>query len=596
MNRLLAAVLVTCALTASCSRTGAGASGPPPTEDARPGGTLTVGIGEPVTLDPALVEDASARLVLSTMCTPLVRPGSEAAPVPVAASEFNVGGSGRELTLTVRSGLRAGDGSKLDARDVSAWMARLASDTLASPAAELISSVEGYDLIHKGHSAKKIGERADDAPATDRLDGVETLGARALRIRLAVPNTEFVATLASPALALVPRSAWRDRPDGELAGRPQCAGPYRMAAPWHPGGAEIRLERNPYYRPVDGTHTRGGRGWADRIVFRVQADPAARLQAYRRGETDMAFVDGADAASLAPVGDQLVHAPTGETDYVGLSSASALLRDVHVDPAMVHAAAADIEKSITDTILRRQLEQALPAALPTELARGVLRQALSLAIDRTALVASVYGGRRLPATDVLPATVPAAEHAPRCGATNEHGDAADARRLAGLLNPPVSGRNLTLAFNDEGQHRAVAQSIAAAWKSVLGIDVTLVPMTWGDYEAKGRVGGFDGAFRVSWAGPASGVDQLGQLLGGRANWAGAPDPIVAVALGDRIAGDRNPERRAATLREFQTAYLCRVMPLLPISNGQTSAVVRRAAVGTAHGSAVDLVETFVKTR
>src|SRR5947209_7107041 len=84
--------------------------------DAKAGGTVTVAITSPVSIDPALVSpaDTAGSLVVRTMCDSLLATDPQTGELqPDVASGVLLGGGGTTLTVRLRRGVRFNDGSAL---------------------------------------------------------------------------------------------------------------------------------------------------------------------------------------------------------------------------------------------------------------------------------------------------------------------------------------------------------------------------------------------------------------------------------------------------------------------------------------------------
>src|SRR3954454_13485808 len=332
---------------------------PPPravaaVSDATTGGTVTVGITAPISIDPALVSpaDSAGSLVVRTMCDSLMSTDPVTGELrPDIASSVLVGGDGTILTVRLRRGERFTDGSALTAADVAAALTRVARPEVASANAPMLRHVFGYQQLQD-----------EEDKARGHLPGVAAIDPRTVQIGLTTSDSGFVRTLASTVAVPVPRRDARDTGFGAFSRQPVCVGPYRLSSPWRPGDSTITLVRATNYDGGNPGLTRAGRGWMDRIEFRIYPDARAAYDAYVRGDVDVAQVPASSAeAATRRLGSALIRAPDATLGYVGLPTTVAPFDD------------------------------------------PVVRRALSMTIDRSSIVGGVYHGGRTCAQGIVSA-------------------------------------------------------------------------------------------------------------------------------------------------------------------------------------------------
>jgi peptide/nickel transport system substrate-binding protein/oligopeptide transport system substrate-binding protein len=531
------------------------------TSDAKAGGTITVAIPAPGSIEPGNVHDAAGRLVVETMCDPLIQLDPVTGEMKGAlADSWQVGDRGKRITIRLRRGLRMSNGARLTADDVVRSLTRAASEDYAGYNATLLSPIDGYPIVHGD-------ERTDDDAKKKRLAGTRVIENVSFEIRLTEGNADFVRILTSPVAMPI---AWRtaEKDPAAFAHEPVCAGPYRLAAPWKPGDPSIRLVRNERYKPVNSGLTRSGAGWADEIVFKIVPDLAAAAADFGQGGSDVATVPLASVASLR--GSDPAHLVEGVgsgIEYIGLSATKGLT------------------------------------------AKPAVRIALSQAIDRKELIARVFGGSRVPAAGFIgPSVGDEGFKKDACGARAPASGSADAAaatlRAAGV---DLHGALLPLAYNDELNNKAVAEEVARQWRAALGVDVQLVAMPWDKYLAQ-AVGaqGFDGAFRLRWAPAYPSADSyLASPFSaagiGRDNFSRFSNRTFDLDL-ERVARRQalDADRAAEYLR--LEARLCEAMPMIPLTVDGTRFLVRTERLASATGSftargdgLVDVRDIYVKT-
>jgi oligopeptide transport system substrate-binding protein len=117
-----------------------------------------------------------------------------------------------------------------------------------------------------------------------------------------------------------------------------------------------------------------------------------------------------------------------------------------------------------------------------------VRQALSRALDRTAIVKAVYGPGQPVSLSFVPEGMEQATGYRPIQTAQEDVDAA-AKLLAEAGYPGGKGfPKITITFNADEGHQMMAELIQAQWKSRLGIDVELASMEWGAFlDAQSRL-------------------------------------------------------------------------------------------------------------
>src|SRR3954454_8407548 len=507
------------------------------------GGTITVGITAPISIDPALVSpaDPGGSLVVRTMCDSLMSTDPVTGELrPDIASSVLVGGDGTILTVRLRRGVRFSDGSALTAADVAAALTRVARPEVASANAPMLRHVFGYQQL----------QDAEDK-ARGHLAGVSAIDPRTVQIGLTTSDSGFVRTLATTIAVPIPRRDARDTGFGAFSRQPVCVGPYRLSSPWRPGDSTITLVRATSYDGGNPGLTRAGRGWLDRIIFRLYPNAQAAYDAYVRGEVDVAQVpaSSADAASRR-LGSALLRAADATLGYVGLPTTVAPFDD------------------------------------------PVVRRALSMTIDRSAIVRDVYHGGRTCAQGIVSAGL-GRQHRTEggCGrAAPLTPDVAGARALLGARLAGLRRTTWPRYHDDEFANRALVTAVATQWRRGLGLNFRLVPLSFTDYLPKAvHAPGFDGPFRLSYASASlSASDYVSDLL-----TSAAVDTSNATRFVDRsveqLFSHQASTHFGATASDAWRAIeqrFCEQMPLIPVTfNNQVWAW--RSTVGAAGGRQLD---------
>ena len=320
----------------------------------RPGGRLVVALrAEPRTLNPLLVADAPSREVVGRMTGDLIHINRLSQAIePALASAWTRSKDGREYTLTLRKGLRFSDGHPFDADDVVFTFQALLDARVASPQRDLL--IVGGKPI----DVKKVDEYhvrvslAGPYAAAERLFDSVAILPRHLLERAFMEGTL--------------QEAWTTQvAAGAIAG----LGPYRLKE--YVAGQRLVLERNPYYWKVDANTRR--LPYIDELVFLFTGNEDAQVIRFQSGESDVLGRVGADNFNL-------------------------LMKDQTSRRFQL----ADLGPSLEYNFLFFNLNDLSGKNLPQVAARQRwftdvhFRRAVSLAIDRDAIVRLVFKGRGVP--------------------------------------------------------------------------------------------------------------------------------------------------------------------------------------------------------
>jgi peptide/nickel transport system substrate-binding protein len=316
----------------------------------RPGGRLVFAQRtEPKTLNPAIAGDNASREVLHRMMADLIHINRESQQTePALAKSWTVSADGLRYVVELRRGLRFSDGHAFDAGDVVFTFQVMMDDKVNSPQRELLI-LEGKPIIVRQIDAYHV---AFDLPhpyaAAERLfDGFSIL-----------PRHRLEQAWRAGKLA----EAWGLRtPPAEIAG----LGPFRFKE--YVPGQRIVLERNPYY-------------W--------KADQAGNRLPYLT-EVDFPFAGTEDM--------EVMRFQSGESDVISRVSArnySVLEKDRERRGYSLQNLGPGLEYNFLFFNLNGRSQ-------PFFQRRG-FRQAVSLAIDREAIVRLVYLGFATPLTGPVP--------------------------------------------------------------------------------------------------------------------------------------------------------------------------------------------------
>lgn len=488
---------------------------------------VSVGITEPSRLLPADLRDPDGAQVIGALFSPLVEVAADGRVTPVAA-ESVTSPDGRVWTVRLRAGFTFHDGEPVTADHYLAAWNYAAYGPNRQAGAYLFSSVQGFAGLQARGAARA-------------LRGLARVDERTFTVTLLQPSGDFPALLANPAFHPLPSSAWQVpgvlRASFEDA--PVGNGPFRMRGSRH-RGSRIEVERYDAFvgtRPqVTGVEFRIypqlGKAYADVVGGRldvVTAIPPHRLAA---ADTELA---GRVHRAAGAVVQFLAFPPNGRT--------------------------------FSDTRVRR---------------------AISMAIDRDALVRSVFGAGQEPARSFVPPVVPG--HRPDgCGAGCRY-DPAAARQLYQAAGGPA---RLDVAYNADGDHRGWVDVLCGQLTANLGVGCAgVAEPTFADLLAGVRQGRLGGLYRMAWELDYPSMENyLGPLFTstGAANYAGFRNPVFDEAVRTAASARSAPE----IITGYQRAedLLAADMPAIPVRFSRTnvgySAAVRNVVAD--RWSRIDLV-------
>ncbi|MGQ3050983.1 MAG: ABC transporter substrate-binding protein [Roseateles sp.] len=478
--------------------------------------------GSPKTFDPAMtdsgIDHVANQPVFSTLVE--VKRGADQL-IPGLATSWSVSPDGLAYTFELRRGVtwHSAEGFRptreFNADDVLFTFGRLLSRPggLGGAFAKALPSVSPY-VVSLGW--EKL------------IHKVEKLDDHRLRITLAERDAAFLSALTHN-FTMIQSAEW----GAQLlkAGTPQRitqvpvgTGPFQFKS--FRADSVIRYVKHPTWWRKD------ERPRADQLVFAITPDGSVRAMRLKRNECDIA-------------------APVGPAELAALQR----------DPAIRLATAPGMNVGILAYNTRR------PAT-----ARLEVRQALDMAIDKAAIIRTVYGDAGTLANSVIPAANWAHDGTLR-PAPYDPDKAKTLLQKAGLLplNITLWAMPVVRAYNPNGQR--MAQMIQSDWAKV-GVAARIVTYEWGEYLRRIDAGEHDAALS-GWMGepePASTAAQLGCGAASGSFWCNAAYDKLLTQARQAL---RQEDRKAYYVKAQRLAM--EQLPWSPIAYGRL-AVPERAAV------------------
>lgn len=435
--RLLSAAAATCALCACWQSR-------PAAEIAAEKGILLVGNGaDPATLDPSLATGFGEFKILSGLFEGLVCADTKTLePKPATAKSWEISDGGKKYTFRLDENAKWSDGSKVTANDfVFAWRRALLPQ-IGSEYSSLFAPIKNAEKIRAGieKDTAKLGARAEG-------DGT-------LVVELERPTPHFLSMLCHNAFFPLPQKTLEkfgacDRRNSVWTrpGNMVSNGPFTLAE-WRIND-RVSLRRNPHFRAAKMLKLNG-------VDFFPISNINTEDRAFRSGQLHITE---------------------------------------SVSPARIEHTKKNFPKCLRADPWLGVYYYMLNSSRPP-LDNPLVRKALSMAIDRKAIIDGILKGGQTPAFSFVP---------PNCGTYSTppefmvREDTAAARKLLADAGYP-GGRGLgkiTITYNTSEQHKPIAEAIANMWKKNLGVDAELYNLSWPAYLAARRSGDFCVA-RSSW--------------------------------------------------------------------------------------------------
>ena len=480
----------------------------PAGESAGSGGSFSVSISEPSALDPALAQEVEGAQVIRLLFTTLTSLTPELELAPGAATEWSVADDGVTWTFELDPAATFSDGTAVDAGDFVYAIARSADPDLAAPAAYQGYPISGWADVLEAEASGAVG----DVPVA----GVTAIDDDTLQIVTDAPFSLLPMLLTYPVFAPVPSELADDPAAAEaFAEQPIGNGPYLMPEPWQ-HNESITVVRNDAYNGTPGN--------AEQIEFRIYSDILTSYRDYQAGSLDISrgLPPEEFQAAKDAYGDLFFQTPLAALNYIGLPVGRAPFDNLD------------------------------------------FRMALSLSIDREALVERVLQGAVESAGSYVPPQVPGATDTP-CAACVYDLELAKEHFAASGVEP---GTTIVLYdIADDGQ--AQIEYYVNAWTEAFGLDIEVRSFEFAQFLEETAADKVEGPFELGWVWDyPSGYSMLQPLFAsgsGANNLSYANDEFDALMT--RIETSTDPSEVPGLLNEAEQLVLAD-MPMIPWSFGR----------------------------
>ena len=345
--------------------------------------------------------------------------------VPLAAAELpTVSEDGLTYTFKLREGMKFHNGDPVDAASFKRGWERLADPTRKSP------SEIGY------HLAPVAGYAEMAAGDADEISGLVAVDDLTFQVTLTDPMADFTAVCCHPGLVPVPQAALDD--PAAFLEQPIGNGPFKLDEAWQHNQYIIASKFEDYY---------GEAPKIDGVYFSIQADPDTAYRELQAGSIDFAMIPTGqiqEAVDQYGLSDDGFTVTPGKQVLTGTELSTYYLVVNLNDPAL-----SDVN----------------------------VRRAISLAIDRQAIVDTLYEGYREPANSIMPLSIDDNEENVWEYCKYDPEQAKQILADAGYADGDIS---VSLSYNGDGGHEDLMSKVQQDLEAV-GITVTQDTTEWATY-------------------------------------------------------------------------------------------------------------------
>lgn len=382
----------------------------------------------PTSLDPSFYRDDDAGQLIVMMNEPLIRRGIDSTHwEPGLASDMVISEDNLKYTLTLREGLKWSDDSPITTEDILFSFQRVVDPQAGSPNAFDYYSIKNGEKINKG-----------ELPVADL--GVKDLGNNQIEIELERPLDYFPQLLTNARMAPVQKAMVETHKDlyGTDDKKVVASGPFRMES-WEQDYRVILVKNENYWDAENVT--------LERIEMEMIKDGNAKIGLYDTGGLD-----------ILDVGKDYIAQYENEPGFNSMPRAGVQM--IEFNP----------KKPYLDNVK--------------------IRQALSMAFDRTVYTNDILKNNSIPAYGLIPAGVRGKEggfYRDQYGpmVTDISSDPKALEKANQLLEDGLKEMGKTKAdmmkdveiqcIDSEGS-KVAAQAIQAMWQQNLDLELTLIPL------------------------------------------------------------------------------------------------------------------------
>lgn len=399
-------------------------------------------LSEPAFIDPYNGQENQGMSVIAACFNGLVTWDYDTnEPVALAAADLpTVSEDGLTYTFTLREGMAFHNGDPVDAASFKRGWERMVDPSMATPGevAYHLAPVAGYAEYAAGEA--------------DEITGLVAVDDLTFQVTLSAPMADFTAVCCHPALVPVPQAALDD--PASFLEQPIGNGPFKMDEPWQHNQYILCSRFEDYF---------GEAPAIDGVYFSIQADPDTAFRGFQAGEIDFTNIP------VGQVNDCVEQYGQSEDGFTVTPGAQVL----------------------TGTELSTYY--LIPNLTDENLSKKEVRQALSLAIDRQAIVDTLFEGYREPANSIMPLSIDDNEENiwEYCAYDPER-----AKQILADAGVDPASISVTLDYNSGGDHEDIMSAIQANLADI-GVTVTQNTLEWAAYLDSLSDGSY-GLARLGW--------------------------------------------------------------------------------------------------
>ncbi|MFC4853193.1 peptide ABC transporter substrate-binding protein [Actinophytocola glycyrrhizae] len=404
-------------------------------QEGKPGGTFRFGITEPTAIDPYNAQESEGLLVTKYIFTGLIQADPDGEILPGVADKWESNDDCSEWTFDLKTGTKFHNGEEVTSESFKRGWERVSAKTSASEVAYHLTGIEGFDEMQAG--------------TANALSGVDASDPAKLVVTLTDPNCEWYLRTFHPVFSPVPSTAGAPSTNTAYVEAPIGNGPFMMDGAWqHDVG--IKLKRFEDY-------SIGHKAYLDNVEITITANGSQDEYAgYQNGTFDWARMPTPvleQARATYESKDQWITRETNGMNYLLVMVTEAPLDDVKA------------------------------------------RKAISMAIDRDAIINGVFKGSQTPASSFVPPVFEDAFQEGVCEACTFNLD--EAKKLAeeaGL----TKGTELNFQFNVDAGHEEWTAAVKDQLETNLGLKVNLSGVQFPDLLNNEQQPGASGIYRAAW--------------------------------------------------------------------------------------------------